>query len=84
MLGVGLAGCSAPAPARFASWEPLRAEIPASVSRAEALQRLRASYARDPAQFGKLTERVARNRAEIEAAELRWLEVAEMAEALSL
>ena len=30
-----------------------------------------------------LTERIARNRAEIEAAELRWLEVAEMAEALA-
>jgi ATP-binding cassette subfamily F protein uup len=40
-------------------------------------------YARDPAKFGMLTERVARNRAEIEAAELRWLEVAEMAEALA-
>ena len=30
----------------------------------------------------ELTERIARHRAEIEAAELRWLEVAEMAEAL--
>ena len=39
-------------------------------------------YTRDPARFGALTERIARNRAEIEAAELRWLEVAEMAEAL--
>jgi ATP-binding cassette subfamily F protein uup len=39
-------------------------------------------YARDPDQFAKLTECIARNRAEIEAAELRWLEVAEMAEAL--
>ena len=37
---------------------------------------------RDPDRFAKLTERIARNRAEIEAAELRWLEVAEMAEAL--
>ncbi|HUP67051.1 MAG TPA: ATP-binding cassette domain-containing protein [Sphingomicrobium sp.] len=40
-------------------------------------------YARDPDQFAKLTERIARNRADIEAAELRWLEVAEMAEALA-
>jgi ABC transport system ATP-binding/permease protein len=40
-------------------------------------------YSRDVAEFAKLTERVARNRAEIEAAELRWLEVAEMAEALT-
>src|SRR5205085_956723 len=29
--------------------------------------------------FARHTERIARNRAEIEAAELRWLEVAEMA-----
>jgi ATP-binding cassette subfamily F protein uup len=40
-------------------------------------------YARDPDRFASLTERIARNRAEIEAAELRWLEVAEMAEALA-
>jgi ATP-binding cassette subfamily F protein uup len=40
-------------------------------------------YARDPDRFAELTERIARNRAEIEAAELRWLEVAEMAERLA-
>jgi ATP-binding cassette subfamily F protein uup len=40
-------------------------------------------YTRDPNHFAELTERVARNRTEIEAAELRWLEVAEMAEALA-
>ena len=40
-------------------------------------------YTRDPDRFVALTERIARNRAEIEAAELRWLEVAEMAEALA-
>ncbi|MFL6754753.1 MAG: ABC-F family ATP-binding cassette domain-containing protein [Sphingomicrobium sp.] len=40
-------------------------------------------YTRDPDRFARLTERIARNRAEIEAAELRWLEVAEMAEALA-
>jgi ATP-binding cassette subfamily F protein uup len=40
-------------------------------------------YTRDPDKFAELTERIARDRAEIEAAELRWLEVAEMAEALA-
>jgi len=40
-------------------------------------------YARDPERFAELTERIARNRTEIEAAELRWLEVAEMAEQLT-
>jgi len=40
-------------------------------------------YAKNPGRFGELTERIARNRAEIEAAELRWLEVAELAEALA-
>jgi ATP-binding cassette subfamily F protein uup len=40
-------------------------------------------YTRDPDRFAQLTERIARNRAEIEAAELRWLEVAEMADALA-
>ena len=40
-------------------------------------------YIRDPGLFASLTERIARNRAEIEAAEYRWLEVAEMAEALA-
>ena len=37
----------------------------------------------DPKKFAELTERIARHRADIEAAELRWLEVAEMAEALA-
>ena len=40
-------------------------------------------YTRDPDEFARLTERIARNRAEIEAVELRWLEVAELAEQLS-
>jgi ATP-binding cassette subfamily F protein uup len=40
-------------------------------------------YARDPKRFAELTERIARHRADIEAAEVRWLEVAEMAEALA-
>jgi ATP-binding cassette subfamily F protein uup len=40
-------------------------------------------YARNPKRFTELTERIARYRADIEAAEMRWLEVAEMAEALA-
>ncbi len=40
-------------------------------------------YRRDPKRFAEFTESIARNRAEIEAAEFRWLEVAEMAEALN-
>ncbi|MEA3079257.1 MAG: transport system ATP-binding/permease protein [Sphingomonadales bacterium] len=40
-------------------------------------------YTRDPDRFATLTERIARNRAEIEAAEVRWLEVAEIAEGLA-
>ncbi|MFL6830029.1 MAG: ATP-binding cassette domain-containing protein, partial [Sphingomicrobium sp.] len=40
-------------------------------------------FMREPDRFARLTERIARNRAEIEAAELRWLEVAELAEALA-
>ena len=40
-------------------------------------------FARDPARFAELTERIARHRAEIEAMELRWLEVAELAEVLA-
>ena len=40
-------------------------------------------YSRDPMRFAELTEIIARNRAEIEAAEHRWLEVAELAEGLA-
>lgn len=40
-------------------------------------------YLREPDRFAQLTERIARNRAEVEALELRWLEVAEMVEALA-
>ncbi|HET7575654.1 MAG TPA: ABC-F family ATP-binding cassette domain-containing protein [Sphingomicrobium sp.] len=39
-------------------------------------------YTRDPKRFAELIARIARHRADIEAAEVRWLEVAEMAEAL--
>ena len=40
-------------------------------------------YARDPARFAKLMEHIARLRADKDAAELRWLEVAELAEQLA-
>jgi ABC transport system ATP-binding/permease protein len=40
-------------------------------------------YSRDPKRLAELTERIARHRADIEAAEVRWLEVAEMAEELA-
>ena len=40
-------------------------------------------FARDPQRFAELTERIARHRAEIEAMEMRWLEVAELAEQLA-
>ncbi len=39
-------------------------------------------YTRYPLRFEELTARIARHRADIDAAEARWLEVAEMAEAL--
>ena len=39
-------------------------------------------FARDPARFAELTARIARQRADVEASELRWLEVAEMADRL--
>ena len=40
-------------------------------------------FTRDSRRFTELTERIARHRADVEAAELRWLEVAEMADALA-
>jgi ATP-binding cassette subfamily F protein uup len=40
-------------------------------------------YTRDPKRFAELTERIARHRADREAAEVRWLEVAEMLEGLA-
>ncbi|QDP19914.1 ABC-F family ATP-binding cassette domain-containing protein [Sphingomonas xanthus] len=39
-------------------------------------------FTADPRKFADLTARIERHRAEVEAAELRWLEVAEMAESL--
>ena len=40
-------------------------------------------FTRDPRRFANLTERIARHRGDVEAAELRWLEVAELAERLA-
>ena len=40
-------------------------------------------YAREPERFAALTRAIADKRAEKDTAEMRWLEVAEMAEALS-
>ena len=40
-------------------------------------------FTRDARRFAELTDRIARHRAEVESAELRWLEVAEMAEQLA-
>ena len=40
-------------------------------------------FTRNTKLFAELTERIARHRAEVEAAELRWLEVAEIAEQLA-
>ncbi len=39
------AGCAVPGPARFASWDPVRSDIPRPGNRAEARARLSASYA---------------------------------------
>jgi ATP-binding cassette subfamily F protein uup len=41
-------------------------------------------FSRDPQRFAELSDRIARHRAEVEAAELRWLEVAELAEQLGI
>jgi ATP-binding cassette subfamily F protein uup len=40
-------------------------------------------YSRDPGRFAQLTEAIDKARAEKDAAEIRWLELAEMAEALA-
>ncbi len=64
--------------------------LPAEIERLQALVEVDEQslsdpdlYIRDPKRFAELTERIARHRADIEAAEVRWLEVAEMAEELA-
>ncbi len=56
-------------------------ELSAAIERDEATLHDSALYARDPERFAALTEAVADARAEKDAAEHRWLELAELAEA---
>ena len=58
-------------------------EIEAQIARDETALGDPDLYARDPQKFAALTEGIAKLRAEKDAAELRWLEVAELVEALS-
>jgi ATP-binding cassette subfamily F protein uup len=58
-------------------------EIEAQIARDEAALADPDLYARDPARFAALTEAIERARAERDAAEERWLELAEKAEALA-
>jgi ATP-binding cassette subfamily F protein uup len=57
-------------------------EIDAGIARDEAALADPDLYARDPAGFARLTAAIGRAREEKEAAELRWLDLAEQAEAL--
>jgi ATP-binding cassette subfamily F protein uup len=59
------------------------AKIEAAIAAAEAKLGDPALYARDPKQFDRLTGDIDALRGKLEAAELRWLEVAEKAEALA-
>src|SRR5260221_4254178 len=45
MLGLALASCAPASEPRFASWAPVRSDIPRPASRAQAEQRLAESYA---------------------------------------
>ncbi|MBA3676670.1 MAG: ATP-binding cassette domain-containing protein [Sphingosinicella sp.] len=58
-------------------------EIEAAIERDEAAMSDSDLYTRDPARFAALTEAVTKARAERDAAEERWLELAEKAEALA-
>ncbi len=58
-------------------------ELEASIAADEAALDDPDLFTRDPRRFTELTERIARHRADVEAAELRWLEVAELAESLA-
>ncbi|WP_213982517.1 ATP-binding cassette domain-containing protein [Sphingomonas sp. dw_22] len=57
-------------------------EIDGLIARDEAALADPALYTRDPAKFAKLSDGIARLREEKDAAELRWLELAEMVEGL--
>jgi ATP-binding cassette subfamily F protein uup len=57
-------------------------EIDRQIVRDEAAMADPALYTRDPAKFAQLSDGIARLRAEKDAAELRWLELAEMVEGL--
>ena len=58
-------------------------QLDAAIARDEALLADPELYARDPAKFDRLMKAIAAAREEKETAELRWLELAEMAEALA-
>ena len=58
-------------------------ELDATIERDEAALADPDLYTRDPATFAKLTEAIAKARDEKDAAELRWLELAEQVDALS-
>ncbi len=57
-------------------------EIDQSIARDEALLADPALYTKDPAKFAKLSAGIAKLREEKDAAEMRWLELAEMVEGL--
>ena len=57
-------------------------EIEAAIARDEAALSDPALYTKDPAQFAALTAQIAKARDEKDAAEMRWLELAEQVEAL--
>lgn len=58
-------------------------QLDAAIARDEALLADPELYARDPAKFDRLMKAISAAREEKEMAELRWLELAEMAEALA-
>ena len=83
---------ASPAPARKLSYKDQRdydlvpqriEEIDRAVARDEAALADPDLYARDPAAFARLMAAIDKARAEKEAAELRWLELAEQVEALA-